>query len=92
MNYNILAIEAMHDWITKYGKTPVPVDYIENYHKENDSSSWDADEVDHIRILDYTDKDIQEEVDFMDKSVNRFHSEDCESLEELSDQIGSDLF
>ena len=83
---NLIKIKAMHYWMKYNWNQPVPEDYVDYYIAKfgvDDDSNYDvADEV-----LDYTDKDIEEEINCMDNIVNNNYSEDCESLEELSEQI-----
>ena len=87
---NILKFKAMHYWIKCFGNTPAPEDYVDYYLNkvgidnvvEDDSNYEVAD-----NVLDYTDKDIDEEIESMENNVNTFFSEDCESIEELSEQI-----
>ena len=87
---NLLKIQAMHYWVKSFGSRPAPEDYIDYYLNkvgienvvENDSNYDVADSV-----LDYTNKDMKEEIDNMENIVNTLYTEDCESLEELSEQI-----
>lgn len=91
---NLIKIQAMHYWVKTFGSTPAIEDYVNYYLDkvglinviENDSNYDVADSV-----LDYTDKDMEEEIDSMENIVNTSHTEDCESLEELSEQIESSL-
>ncbi len=87
---NLLKIQAMHYWVKCFGKCPAPADYVDYYLSkigienvvENDSNYDVAD-----NVLDYTNKDIEEEINNMENIVNTFHTDDCESMEELSEQI-----
>lgn len=87
---NLIKIQAMHYWVKNFGSTPAPEDYVDYYLNkvgidkvvESDSNYEPAD-----KVLNYTDKDMQEEIDNMESGVNYFYTEDCESIEELSEQI-----
>jgi hypothetical protein len=87
---NLLKIQAMHYWVKCFGSTPAPEDYVDYYLNkvgiesvvENESNYDTAD-----NVLDYTNKDMEEEINYLDNIVNNNYSEDCESLEELSEQI-----
>ena len=80
----------MHYWVKRFGSTPAPEDYVDYYLNkvgienvvENEFNYDTAD-----KVLDYTNKDIEEEISYLDNNVDRFQTEDCESLEELSEQI-----
>jgi len=43
-------------------------------------------------ILDYTARDMEDEINNLDSSINHNHSEDCESLEDLAELLDSVLF
>ena len=80
----------MDYWMKYNWNQPVPEDYVDYYIAKfgvDDDSNYDVAD----KVLDYTDKDIEEEISCLDNSVNRFQTEDCESLEELSEQIESSL-
>ena len=83
---NLLKIKAMHYWMKYNWNQPVPEDYVDYYIAKfgvDDDSNYDVAD----NVLDYTDKDIEEEISYLDNNVDRFQTEDCESLEELSEQI-----
>ena len=87
---NLLKIKAMHYWMKYNWNQPVPEDYVDYYIAKfgvDDDSNYDVAD----KVLDYTNKDIEEEISYLDNSVDRFETEDCESLEELSEQIESSL-
>lgn len=91
---NILKIKAMHYWVKCFGSTPANEDYIDYYLNKvglenvvDDESNYDQPD----NVIDYSNKDIEEEINYMDNNVDKFFTEDCESLEELSDQIESSL-
>tara|TARA_R110002167_G_scaffold330400_1_gene537071 strand:+ start:76 stop:360 length:285 start_codon:yes stop_codon:yes gene_type:complete len=87
---NLIKIQAMHYWVKTFGSTPAIEDYVNYYLDkvglinviENDSNYDQPD-----NVLDYTNNDMQEEIDSMENVVNTFHTEDCESMDELSEQI-----
>lgn len=84
----------MHYWVKSFGSRPAPEDYVDYYLNKvgienvvgNDSNYDVAD-----NVMDYSDKDMEEEINYLDNNVNTFHTDDCESLEELSEQIESSL-
>ena len=83
---NLLKIKAMHYWMKYNWNQPAPEDYVDYYIAKfgvDDDSNYDVAD----NVLDYTDKDIEEEISYLDNNVDRFQTEDCESLEELSEQI-----
>ena len=84
----------MHYWVKCFGSTPANEDYIDYYLNKvglenvvDDESNYDQPD----NVIDYSNKDIEEEINYMDNNVDKFFTEDCESLEELSDQIESSL-
>ena len=87
---NILKIKAMHYWMKYHHDEPLPEDYVDYYIAKfgvDEDSNYDTAD----NVIDYSDKDMEEEISYMDNNVDNFFSEDCESLEELSDQIESSL-
>lgn len=89
---NLLKIQAMHYWVKCFGTCPAPEDYTDYYLNKvgiesvvQNESNYDVAD----NVLDYTDKDMEEEINHLDNNVNTFHTEDCESLEELSEQLES---
>ena len=88
---NILSIKAMVYWVNRFGRTPADMDYVDFYLNNSNAVEEESsyDEADYI--IDYSIKDMQEEINYMDNVVNTFHTEDCEDMEELSEQIQSSL-
>lgn len=91
---NLLAIKSMHSWVKENRYKPAPEDYVGIYldnnlevEVENLSNYNEADS-----ILDYTARDMEDEINNLDSSINHNHSEDCESLEDLAELLDSVLF
>jgi hypothetical protein len=84
---NLIKIKAMQYWVNRFGRTPADEDYVEYYLNNSNAVEEESSYEEADQVIDYTNKDIEEEIDNMENSVNNYFSEDCESLEELSEQI-----
>ena len=88
---NILSIKAMAYWVNRFGNVPADEDYVEFYLNNSNAVEEESSYDQADQVIDYTIKDMQEEINYMDNIVNTFHTEDCESMEELSELINSSL-
>jgi len=88
---NILSIKAMAYWVNRFGKTPADMDYVEFYLNNSNAVEEESSYDEADQVIDYSIKDMQEEINYMDNVVNTFHTEDCEDIDELSEQIQSSL-
>ena len=90
---NITAIKAMNSWMNQYGRTPAPENYIDLYLNKvgldnvvNDDANYD--EADHV--LDYTEKDMEDEISSLDNINDYSYSEDMD-LEDWAMEMTSSL-
>ena len=69
---NILSIKAMVYWVNRFGRTPADMDYVDFYLNNSNAVEEESsyDEADYI--IDYSIKDMQEEINYMDNVVNTF--------------------
>ena len=81
----------MHFWVNRFGRTPADEDYVEYYLNNSNAVKEESSYEEADQVIDYSIKDMQEEINYMDNVVNTFHTEDCEDMEELSEQIQSSL-
>jgi|SRR6056300_519408 hypothetical protein len=80
-NFNLIAIKAMHKHVKMLGKAPAPEDFVDKY-LENEIAQFDAELKEGIP----TQSDIAEEISLMDKSVNRYHSEDFGNMQDWEEK------
>jgi hypothetical protein len=78
---NITAIKAMNSWINQNGRTPAPENYIDLYLDKvgldnvvDDDSNYDTPD----QVLNYTEKDMDDEISSLDNTNNYFHTEDMD--------------
>ncbi len=90
---NITAIKAMASWTNINGKTPAPENYIDLYLDKvgldsvvDDDSNYDAPD----QVLDYTEKDMDDEISSLDNTNDYSHTEDMD-MEEWGMEMTSSL-
>ena len=77
----LLYIKSVHQWVVRFGMTPMPADPVEWY-RENIVST-DAD-----FVFDYSEEDEQDELSLLDSYEKKEHSsEDSANSQELALEI-----
>jgi hypothetical protein len=99
-NYNLLSIRAMHHWVKSNGNTPAPENYVTKYlNSLGVSGSTDLRDAIGMgyevsdSVFNPTEVDMREEIELLDRNeaVNNSASEDCETMQELSEITESAL-
>ena len=62
----------MQYWVNRFGRTPADEDYVEYYLNNSNAVEEESSYEEADQVIDYTNKDIEEEIDYMDNSVNNF--------------------
>ena len=90
---NISKIKIVHEWVQLNGNTPIPQEIFQDDHE---SPQWfnHGEQTPSMlsktippELLKVTKEDIEDEINKLDKSVDTSHTEDCENMQELSEQF-----
>ena len=90
---NVDKIKLMVEWVKKHGKTPFPKELLGDFDEKTStwmdhsgSTPWMLNGILPPEVLEYTEEDMEDEIDKMENKVNKYHTEDCENMQELSEQ------
>lgn len=77
----------MHHWVKSNGNTPAPENYVTKY--LNSLGGYEVSD----SVFNPTEVDMREEIELLDRNeaVNNSASEDCETMQELSEITESTL-
>ena len=91
---NVDKIRLMHEWVKANGNIPFPKELMVDDHENTSTwmthgkgTPWMLNNTIPPELLKVTREDIEDEINKLDKSVDTSHTEDCENMQELSEQF-----